>query len=286
MTGHISLHNVPLDANITYDVNYINRTTSEEIGFRLYDYDIEACNENQGLNQNELDEIDMLVLCYDSSSDISKNFIRDTYSERLKSLWPNVPTMLASCSFDHVYDNLSANQSDKIMPTLDEELLSAIKPAKLVHCSSFKNFNVENVFVESFKIATSSVKNALNKNISTRLTETTLSKKHDQRLQVSNKKNQVTLINKTRHSFEDELGRVEDILMIKHFNISGKSFRTIVTLFGLACFVFYCITYKYCMENSMGFKCDQDILGSGLTASNQEQQKSTLISVLKRLLGN
>jgi hypothetical protein len=299
MTGYIPLHNLPPDTNVTYDINYINCTTGKETSFRLYDYDIQSSNESQGLNQSELDEIDILVLCYQGSSDKSKRFLREAYSERLRSKWPNAPVMLASCSFDQVYDDLSGDQQVQIAQTLDDELMSEIRPSKLVHCSSLKNFNIESLFVESFKIAAS---HSQNNTLATKTEEqqlpqpgTTLSKKHDLRIQekVSNKRHQVTLISKTRHGFEDEYSRMEDILMIKQLNLSGKSFSTIVTLFGLACFVFYYITYKYCMESSVGFDCNhQSILHSGLgmleqsTASVPEHNKSTLIGVLARMFGH
>jgi hypothetical protein len=131
----------------TYDVDFILNDRNK-FRFRLYDYDIEKSNQEQALTQNELDHIDLLILCYNKSDYSTKKYLIDNFNERIKIKWPNVTTILTSCSF---LTNNSNSTEILTNGSVDQDLINLIKPAQTFYCSALSDFNMDQIFIQSFK---------------------------------------------------------------------------------------------------------------------------------------
>ena len=141
--------------------------------FKIYDYEIDKSHSSQCLNENELDEVDVIILCYQSISISSKKIVESEFRKLIGSRWPNVPVVLAACLSDLLKSNLTVFESmeslaaseidDLTLNRLQDQKLCEIFDAKQhIYCSSLEHFNTDKVFNESFKIA---VKNKIKKQL-------------------------------------------------------------------------------------------------------------------------
>ena len=126
MTGQFNGY-IPHNIIRQYDVNFVckskelcdlslftsdrfifnNDNENTNFYFKLYDYDIEKSNSIQFLKDDELNQVDLIILCYQSFSKSSKDLLLTNFNHIIKSQWPKAPILLVSCLSDLNKDNSS-----------------------------------------------------------------------------------------------------------------------------------------------------------------------------------
>lgn len=143
----------------TYNVNMIYKIDSirkdlKEFGFKanlsdteenknynlkIYEYNVDRSS-SECLAENELNNVDVVILCYRIDSEESKSFLINNVLTCVNSQWPNAPCVLVSCCCD-------------LEKTVDDNLVKKLNPKRHYVCSSKNNTMVNEMFVDSFKIA-------------------------------------------------------------------------------------------------------------------------------------
>ena len=259
------------DLNVTYDVNYVFPASPEKnYQFRLYEYDLNETDESQCFGESELDQIDMLVLCYQISNNNCQSFLKRAFKDTLKPRWSNVPIILIACSFDKAYFELDQH-STSIMSNLDQELVDEIKPCQVFYCSAEKSFNVEDLFTETFKEVIRQVSNGKEtikenlkiitaKNEFTKTNSTQIRNKHESKILAKSNKTEVSFVKTTKQMILNEHGRSEYALIVRQMNLTGSniSFRSIIGILGLACLILYYIAHVLCPSDKEECICTVD----------------------------
>ena len=133
------------DSMINYNVNLIYKTkdlTCDELNenwnfsISLLDYNL---NERSDIKA-ELTNIDVLIMCYDATSKASFELLESFYRNYIKIRWPNVPKVLVGCLSDLLKDE-------------NGHINKSIDGLEAIQCAAFDGFNVDEIFLKSFKKA-------------------------------------------------------------------------------------------------------------------------------------
>jgi GTPase SAR1 family protein len=159
---------IPFDVITRYDVNFVCKPNDSDkslsFQFKLYDYEIEKSNSFQFLKDDELNQVDVILLCYQTFSDSSKYLLRTKFKQVIKQKWPNTPIILVSCFSDLLKSNASSLIDDKLsfldddlnrMQILesDKSLMKEMGALKHYYCSALEKYNIEKLFRDAFKLA-------------------------------------------------------------------------------------------------------------------------------------
>jgi GTPase SAR1 family protein len=168
-----------------YDVNYIMKEKDYEqfsndvptnalqrnFNFKVYDYDINKSNSDQYLNDNELYQVDVIILCFDLTS---KKLLKTKYKTCIDQTWStSVPVVLVSCQNDLFYKNDDKQpfiQNEKGFFQTDEmrdlqSLCKTFSSSLYFECSAYSGINVEHVFDGAFKLAAANKLNRIKNEI-------------------------------------------------------------------------------------------------------------------------
>ena len=145
---------IPHNIITRYGVNFVK--TGEEFSknyyFKLFDYEIFKTNSQQFLKDDELDDIDVIILCFKNISS-HRELIITQFKDILSKRWPNVPVLLVSSFSDLMEKFIWMNEP------FDNELFSSqtfikeLGASNHIYCSSLENSNITEVFVKAFKLA-------------------------------------------------------------------------------------------------------------------------------------
>lgn len=117
-----------------YKANLLEKEENKIFNFKIYEYSAEY------LTNNELNNVDVVILCYRPNSEQSKDILFRKELAIVNSKWPNVPRVLVSCCCDLEFE-------------IDESFVKNVNPKRHYLCSSKTDSMVTEMFIESFKIA-------------------------------------------------------------------------------------------------------------------------------------
>ncbi|CAF1036923.1 unnamed protein product [Brachionus calyciflorus] len=221
-----------------YDENLVDDdTNSNSYNFKIYDYEIDKPNFLQCLTDNELNKIDLVILCYQSFSKKSKEFLSNEALRFVNSHWPNTPRVLVSCFYDLV-------KNDNIFENDLKETLSA---KKLIYCSSLENYNINKVFIDSFKLA---IINRLANKGSENLRH--IKNKFEEELSndwviCQSKKR----LQREIFGMNEPMDKVEVLFnqKLKSLNLWKSASRIFISLVAFGCVCMYFLVIEYCGKN-------------------------------------
>jgi GTPase SAR1 family protein len=159
---------IPHNIITRYDVNFVCKPNDSDkslsFQFKLYDYEIEKSNSFQFLKDDELNQVDVILLCYQTFSDSSKFLLRTKFKSFIKEKWPNTPVLLVSCFSDLLKSNASSLIDDKLafldddlnrlqILESDKSLMKEMGALKHYYCSALEKFNIDKLFRDAFKLA-------------------------------------------------------------------------------------------------------------------------------------
>lgn len=138
------------DKNINYNINLIYRPPNlkfEELNDKknwnfsatIFDFNIDEHN-------NDLQNIDTLIMCFDITSKVSLHLLENFYRTYIITRWPFVPKILVGCLSDLLKDD-------------DVDISISIDDIHAIKCSALENENVEQTFLKSFKLAAEKFEN-------------------------------------------------------------------------------------------------------------------------------
>lgn len=115
----------------TYDVDVVFNE-QKRVSFRLFDYDMDESDESQCLREEEIEDIDVLILCYSNSSTESKMYMRNAFRKRIRSSWRRAYRVLIGMD-----------------SRPDREMINEIQPNAAISLPRFNDLN--DLFIRLFK---------------------------------------------------------------------------------------------------------------------------------------
>lgn len=220
--------------------------------FKLYDYDQTKSNEKQFLKENELDKPDVLIYCYKSGSRLKETLVKSLIHK-----WGNMPIVLLSCKSD----TLESTLHNLSFETTSIKLCSKFCVSLHLYCSSFKNFNVDKVFNESFKLA-----------IRFRIKQMLLERENLLKKKIIIEQSKLNPTNE----FLITAGMLKSSKLFMGFNFdeedeknSNTVVKSIFTLIGFTLFLFYMFTCKYYNTISINeMNLIKGVIGNSLSTLN------------------
>lgn len=239
----------------------IEQRNKSSFCFKIYDYEMEESHASQCLRDDELDEVDVVIICYQSVSKAAKQHAKSEYRQKVEARWPKAPILMAACFSDLL-------KTRKLGCCEDDELISAnFQPqnqTEHIYCSALEYFNVDKVFNESFKIAIKNkIKNELKmeRNRSIRVVNSV-----PQNEDLGNVQKRSRAKVKVESEFEIPIPLVKPILA----NVKAAAVvKQAVALFGFACFLFYLLTCKYYSGFSEVIDVGRDVLQETIHSVNK-----------------
>ena len=232
---------IPHNVITRYDVNFVvaGEEFSRNFFFKIYDYDIFKSNAQQFLKDEELNSIDVIILCFKNIS-VHRELLLTHFKALLSKKWSKVPILLVS-SFSDLMNKCS--WMEELLDDDSSTNLNFIKEfgaAGHISCSSLENTNINEVFAKAFKLA-------INKpNEITTVEEI-------KRIEMPTTELLVESSN-LNEDFDSKRSVVQEkvilIKTIEKINSQTISITRLIIPLGFACaLLFYLFTNRYCKTN-------------------------------------
>lgn len=221
-----------------HDPNLVELSESNQFNFKIYDYDLER--------PKHMDKVDLIILCYQRFSRKSKEYLLNEASKFISINWPGVPCVLVSCFSD-------------LNERVEDDLSRKLKAKKCFECSALENYNVNRLFIESFKLT-----------IIERLAKKP-EKVECVRLKYDDELKNDWVICESKVKLNREIIGVvggqaqldekiqtylnQNLKSTRQVNLWKSASRLVLSVFAFACLCMYLFTYHYCNRNKN--HCDE-----------------------------